>query len=105
MKNLRELFTIEHFDIMDSGSQEIEVKCSKCGKKSHFPFVTLIRRENGASCATYREFCSNSCFIDWVIYMSPKFKELKDNIPVREDSKNKSEILPDEDSIESEESD
>lgn len=81
MKIDKNLFNIEFFDILDHNSHEIEVKCSHCGKESNFPFVTLIRRENGESCATYREFCSNSCFIDWIVYMAPKFKELKDGFP------------------------
>lgn len=108
MKIDKSLFTIEHFDIMDSGSQEIKVKCSKCGKRSRFPFATLIRRENGESCATYREFCSNSCFIDWIVWMAPKLKELKDsfpagniNIPDQKDSEDENELPPNEEFIES----
>jgi len=81
MKNDK-IFSIEHFDILDNGSQEIEVKCSSCGKECNFPFMTLIRREDGESIATYREFCSHSCFIDWLLSMAPKLSELRESMKV-----------------------
>ena len=85
METEQNLFSIEQFDIMDNGSHEIEVKCRNCGKECTYPFMTLIRREEGESCAAYREFCSHSCFIDWLVYMAPKLKELRDTINSRMD--------------------
>ena len=82
-------WAIEMMDILDAGSVEIEVKCSNCGKKSKFPFFTLIRRDPSFSGSTYREFCCNSCFIEWLLYMAPKFNELKEAFPNTEIAKKK----------------